>query len=119
MALELTGGGVDHVLDVGGATTMAQSINALRTGGTVSMDGFLSGLTIPEFDVTSILQKAATIRGSQVGNREHFENMNRAIFRHRLHPVIDRYSRSAESAKPSHFWLKENSISVKSSFKYK
>ncbi|MFK4438542.1 NAD(P)-dependent alcohol dehydrogenase [Paenibacillus sp. RC21] len=89
VALELTGG-VDHVLDVGGAATMVQSINALRTGGTVSMVGFLSGLTIPEFDVTSILQKAATIRGSQVGNREHFENMNRAISRHRLHPVIDR-----------------------------
>lgn len=90
VALELTGGGVDHVLDVGGAATMAQSINALRTGGTVSMIGFLSGLTIPEFDVTSILQKAATIRGSQVGNREHFENMNRAISHHQLHPVIDR-----------------------------
>lgn len=88
-ALELTGG-VDHVLDVGGAATMGKSINALRTGGTVSMVGFLSGLTIPEYDVSSILHKAATVRGSQVGNRDHFEKMNRAIAHHRLHPVIDR-----------------------------
>ncbi|MNC12448.1 alcohol dehydrogenase [compost metagenome] len=88
-ALELTGG-VDHVLDVGGAATMGKSINALHTGGTVSMVGFLSGLTIPEYDVTGILQKAATVRGSQVGNRDHFEKMNRAIAHHRLHPVIDR-----------------------------
>lgn len=87
-ALELTGG-VDHVLDIGGAATMAKSINALRIGGTLSMVGFLSGLTIPEYDVTGILQKAATIRGSQVGNRDHFEKMNRAIAHHRLHPVID------------------------------
>ncbi|MDF2661427.1 MAG: NADPH:quinone oxidoreductase [Paenibacillus sp.] len=87
-ALELTGG-VDHVLDVGGAATMVKSIHALRTGGTLSMVGFLSGLTIPEYDVTGILQKAATIRGSQVGNRDHFEKMNRAIAHHRLHPVID------------------------------
>ncbi|MEK5236121.1 NAD(P)-dependent alcohol dehydrogenase [Paenibacillus sp. FSL L8-0470] len=87
--LELTGG-VDHVLDVGGAATMGKSINALRTGGTVSMVGFLSGLTIPEYDVSSILHKAATVRGSQVGNRDHFEKMNRAIAHHRLHPVIDR-----------------------------
>ncbi|WP_409345384.1 zinc-dependent alcohol dehydrogenase family protein [Paenibacillus sp. MBLB4367] len=86
--LELTGG-VDHVLDVGGAATMAKSINTLRIGGTLSMVGFLSGLTIPEYDVTGILQKAATIRGSQVGNREHFEKMNRAIAHHRLRPVID------------------------------
>ncbi|MNO50139.1 alcohol dehydrogenase [compost metagenome] len=89
-ALELTDGGVDHVLDVGGAATMVKSINALRTGGTLSMVGFLSGLTIPEYDVTGILQKAATVRGSQVGNRDHFEKMNRAIAHHRLHPVIDR-----------------------------
>ncbi|WP_261302860.1 zinc-dependent alcohol dehydrogenase family protein [Paenibacillus andongensis] len=88
-ALELTGG-VDHVLDVGGASTMVKSINALRIGGTLSMVGFLSGLTIPEYDVTSILQKAATIRGSQVGNRDHFEKMNRAIAHHRLQPVVDR-----------------------------
>ncbi|NEW09083.1 NAD(P)-dependent alcohol dehydrogenase [Paenibacillus sp. SYP-B3998] len=86
--LELTGG-VDHVLDVGGAATMVKSINALRIGGTLSMVGFLSGLTIPEYDVTGILQKAATVRGSQVGNRDHFEKMNRAIAHHRLHPVID------------------------------
>ncbi|KQL44616.1 NADPH:quinone oxidoreductase [Brevibacillus choshinensis] len=88
-ALELTGCGVDHVLDVGGAATMGKSINALRTGGTLSMVGFLSGLTIPEYDVSSILQKAATVRGSQVGNRDHFEKMNRAIAHHRLYPVID------------------------------
>ncbi len=88
-ALELTGG-VDHVLDVGGAATMGKSINALRIGGTLSMVGFLSGLTIPDYDVTGILQKAATVRGSQVGNRDHFEKMNRAIAHHRLHPVIDR-----------------------------
>lgn len=88
-ALELTGG-VDHVLDVGGAATMMKSINALRIGGTLSMVGFLSGLTIPEYDVTGILQKAATVRGSQVGNRDHFEKMNRAIAHHQLHPIIDR-----------------------------
>ncbi|WP_409177711.1 zinc-dependent alcohol dehydrogenase family protein [Brevibacillus fortis] len=89
-ALELTGCGVDHVLDVGGAETMEKSINALRIGGTLSLAGFLSGLTIPEYDVTGILQKAATIRGSQVGNRDHFERMNRAIAHQSLHPVIDR-----------------------------
>ena len=88
-ALTLSGGGVDHVLDVGGAATMVKSINALRIGGTLSLVGFLSGLTIPEYDVTGILQKAATVRGSQVGNRDHFEKMNRAIAHHRLHPVID------------------------------
>lgn len=87
--LELTGGGVDYVLDVGGAGTMVKSINSLRVGGTVSMVGFLAGLSIPEFDVTTILQKAATVRGSQVGNRDHFENMNRAIGIHRLQPVVD------------------------------
>jgi NADPH:quinone reductase-like Zn-dependent oxidoreductase len=40
----LTGGrGVDHVLEVGGPTTMAQSIAAVRAGGTIHMIGALSG----------------------------------------------------------------------------
>src|SRR5262249_57574833 len=43
-ALEFTGGrGVDHVVEVGGAATLARSFGAIRVGGKISMIGGLTG----------------------------------------------------------------------------
>ncbi|WP_269855510.1 zinc-dependent alcohol dehydrogenase family protein [Streptomyces sp. RPT161] len=84
---ELTGGGVDHVVEVGGAGTLPQSITAVRTGGRISLIGVLaegSGI-----DPAPVLRKGLTLQGMFVGSREMFEQMNRAIEQHRLRPVID------------------------------
>src|SRR3989442_1631020 len=40
---DLTGGGVDHVVEVGGPGTLAQSIAAVRVGGHISLIGVLTG----------------------------------------------------------------------------
>jgi NADPH:quinone reductase-like Zn-dependent oxidoreductase len=41
---ELAGGdGVDHVVEVGGEKTLAQSLRAVRTAGTISLIGVLFG----------------------------------------------------------------------------
>jgi len=89
-ALELTGGrGVDHVVEVGGAETLAQSLRALRIGGEISLIGVLSG-TAAELDIIPILMKSVRVQGIFVGSRDDFEAMNRAIGQHRLEPVVDR-----------------------------
>jgi NADPH:quinone reductase-like Zn-dependent oxidoreductase len=85
---ELTGGGVDHVVEVGGAGTFAQSIAAARPGGHISVVGVLtqgSGI-----DPLPVIAKQLTLRGLTNASRETFEWMNRAIARHDLHPAIDR-----------------------------
>ena len=87
--LELTGTGVDHVVEVGGAGTLARSINAVTLGGTVTVIGVLSG-TATELDVRSLLMKSVRLQGLFVGNRRMFEDMNRAIAWHGMKPVIDR-----------------------------
>lgn len=84
---ELTRGGVDQVVEVGGAGTLPQSLRAVRTGGRVSLIGVLAeggGL-----DPAAVLLKGITLEGMFVGSRQTFEEMNRAIERHRLRPVID------------------------------
>ncbi len=87
---ELTGGaGVDHVVEVGGAGTLNQSLNAVRMGGTISLIGVLAGGS-GEIRTTSILMKSVRVQGIFVGSRAMFEAMNRAITLHQLHPVIDR-----------------------------
>jgi len=87
---ELTGGrGVDHVIEVGGAGTLGQSLIAVRPAGTISLIGVLAGRRT-DLDVTSVLMRSLRIQGVLVGSREHFEAMNRAIALHRLRPVVDR-----------------------------
>lgn len=86
--LDLTGGrGVDHVVEVGGAGTLEKSIAAVRVGGRIAYIGILTGGAI---DPTAIMRKSARLQGVYVGSRAMFEDMNRAMALHGLHPVIDR-----------------------------
>jgi NADPH:quinone reductase-like Zn-dependent oxidoreductase len=86
---QLTGGrGVDHVIEVGGAGTLAQSLRAVRTAGHVALIGVLSGYG--QFNPLPILMKGVRVTGIYVGSRDMFEAMNRAIALHHLRPVVDR-----------------------------
>jgi NADPH:quinone reductase-like Zn-dependent oxidoreductase len=82
------GRGVDHIVEVGGAGTLEQSLKAIRLGGTLSVIGVLSGASSP-LNILPIFMKQVRLQGILVGHRESFEAMNRAITHHRIHPVID------------------------------
>jgi NADPH:quinone reductase-like Zn-dependent oxidoreductase len=85
---ELTGRvGVDHVVEVGGAGTLAQSLEAVRIGGRISLIGVLTGGTV---NPVPILMKNITVQGIYVGSREMFEAMNNAIALNGMKPAIDR-----------------------------
>jgi NADPH:quinone reductase-like Zn-dependent oxidoreductase len=85
--LRLTEGvGVDHVIEVGGAGTLAKSVNAARVGGLVSLIGVLAGGA--GFDPLKVLMKALRVQGVVVGSRSMFEEMNRAVASNRLRPVV-------------------------------
>jgi len=87
---ELTGGlGADHVVEVGGAGTLAQSLKAVRFGGTISIIGVLAGAAT-ELVLTSVLMQQIRLQGILVGSRESFAAMNRAIALHGMRPVVDR-----------------------------
>jgi NADPH:quinone reductase-like Zn-dependent oxidoreductase len=87
--LEITGGeGVDHVVEVGGAGTLAKSIRAVKLGGRISLIGLLGGGG--QIDPMPMLLKSVTLQGIFVGSRAMFEEMNRAMEVNRVHPVIDR-----------------------------
>ncbi|MFD5383525.1 NAD(P)-dependent alcohol dehydrogenase [Streptomyces sp. NPDC127074] len=84
----LTGGGADRVVEIGGAGTLAQSIDAVAHGGQIALVGNLASGS--GMDVTRFFRRAATLRSISVGSRSDFERMNKVIGRHRLRPVIDR-----------------------------
>jgi NADPH:quinone reductase-like Zn-dependent oxidoreductase len=87
-AKELTGGeGVDRIVEVGGAGTLAESMRAAKVGAEIAVIGVLSG-SRQELDVTPILMRGLRLRGIFVGSRDDFERMNRAIAHHELRPVV-------------------------------
>jgi NADPH:quinone reductase-like Zn-dependent oxidoreductase len=89
-AMEFTGGrGVDQVVEVGGAGTLARSFGAIRVGGKISMIGGLSG-PATELDPRLILARRANVQGISVGSTQMFEAMNRAIAANTIKPVIDK-----------------------------
>jgi NADPH:quinone reductase-like Zn-dependent oxidoreductase len=88
------GAGVDHVVEVGGAGTLPQSLRAVRLSGRISLIGVLSGGS--QFNPMPILMKNVRVQGIFVGSRAMFEAMNRAIALHKLRPVIDRVFPSSE-----------------------
>jgi NADPH:quinone reductase-like Zn-dependent oxidoreductase len=83
------GRGVDHVIEVGGAGTLAQSIQAVGFRGQITLIGVLSGR---EGDTSphGLMAKNACIRGVFVGSRAMFEDMNAALSCNQLRPVVDR-----------------------------
>ncbi|MEQ9520425.1 MAG: NAD(P)-dependent alcohol dehydrogenase [Parvibaculum sp.] len=88
-ARKLTGGrGVDHIVEVGGAETLQQSIAAARLGGRIAVIGLLSGL-MKDVNVAAIFSQNLTIKGITVGNREQFDEMVRAIDRNQIKPIVD------------------------------
>lgn len=89
-ARELTDGrGVDHVIEVGGPATLAQSITACRTGGHIALIGVLTGFAA-EVSIPAVFSNQIRISGISIGSRADQEDMIRAIEVNDLKPVIDR-----------------------------
>lgn len=98
LARDLTGAkGVDHVIDVGGAATLTQSIEAVKVGGSVAMIGTLGG-TAADLPVLPMLTKQIQLHGCLNGSRQDQIDAIQFLSTHRIVPVIDRSFRLEELA---------------------
>lgn len=84
-----SGRGVDCVIEIGGAGTLARSIRSLARGGKIGLIGFLAGRE-GDTNPTPLMMVGGSLHGIFVGDRDMFEEMNRAITVNELKPVIDR-----------------------------
>ncbi|WP_308813749.1 NAD(P)-dependent alcohol dehydrogenase [Sphingomonas sp. GV3] len=93
-----TGGrGVDHVVEVGGPGTLAQSIEAVRVGGHISLIGVLTG-GAGEVPTAALMARQARLQGLIVGSRREQQDMIRALDASGIRPVIDRRFRLEDLA---------------------
>ncbi len=89
--LALTEGlGVEHVIEVGGPNTLAQSMIAARTGAHLAIIGAVAGFNIDSMPFALIQAKRLCVQGVTVGSRRDQIDMVRAIEANRIKPVIDR-----------------------------
>lgn len=87
---EITGGvGVDHVIEIGGAGTLDQSILAARIGGHVALIGVLAGFAGPVM-TAMLMARQIRVQGLTVGSRQQQLDMIAAIDATGIKPVIDR-----------------------------
>ncbi|WP_353154133.1 NAD(P)-dependent alcohol dehydrogenase [Pollutimonas bauzanensis] len=84
------GRGVDHVIEVGGPATLAQSIAASRVGGHIAVIGVLSGIT-SQLPLAQALSRQVRLQALLVGSRRQQQDFVRAIEATQLRPVIDRH----------------------------
>lgn len=97
--IEITGGGADLIVEIGGADTLLRSINAVRVGGHVSVIGVRSGFgQAPALPVEAVLIKNITLRGLTVGSILTLRDLSRAVERHALKPVISKVYGLGEAA---------------------
>jgi NADPH:quinone reductase-like Zn-dependent oxidoreductase len=88
--LKLTGGtGVDLAIDIGGTTTLDESITATAMNGVVGIVGVMGGLSAT-LNLAEILQKNLRLEGIETGSRAMLEEMIGWFAQKRLIPLVDR-----------------------------
>ena len=83
------GRGADLVLEVGGPSTLAMSMRAVRFAGHIAIIGSVGGVA-EGFNATALIGNSARLQGLSVGSRDMFESMCRFIDLSRLKPVVDK-----------------------------
>ncbi|WP_119944711.1 NAD(P)-dependent alcohol dehydrogenase [Neorhizobium sp. NCHU2750] len=86
---EMTDGrGVDHVVEVGGPGTLAQSIEAARDNGHIALIGVLSGFS-GDVPTATLMRRQQRLQGLIVGSRRHQQDFVAALETTGIRPVID------------------------------
>jgi NADPH:quinone reductase-like Zn-dependent oxidoreductase len=81
-------GGIDHVIEVGGQGTVAQSMAALGFNGEIAFIGVLS--MAGECNPRDLMFKAGRLRGIFVGSAAMARKLNALIDSHSIKPVVDK-----------------------------
>ncbi len=80
-------GEVDHIIEVGGAGTLGESLQVVKAGGTISLIGVLAGGGA-SIDLTPVLMRQIKIQGVIVGHKAGMQRMLKAFTAHQLRPIL-------------------------------
>jgi NADPH:quinone reductase-like Zn-dependent oxidoreductase len=83
--------GVDFVVEIGGATTLSQSMAAIKIDGLVAIAGSIGSAIDAAGDpgLLSAWANTCLVRGIAVGSRAQFEEMNQAFVTNGIKPLVE------------------------------
>ncbi|WP_259068607.1 zinc-dependent alcohol dehydrogenase family protein [Mucilaginibacter sp. X4EP1] len=88
--MDITNGlGVDHVVEVVGGDHINKSIDAVALDGTISIIGLINGFK-GNINTAKIMSRQVKLQGINVGSKEMFNRMNKALEIYNIRPVIDK-----------------------------
>lgn len=102
-------GEVDHAIELGGASTLPQTIRATRVGGEISLIGVLGG-SGTEFNPLPIIMKSIRLQGIFVGSIAMFNKMNKMIEEKKIKPLIDCVFKFEDAHKAFEYMAKGNHL---------
>ncbi|NPU68715.1 NAD(P)-dependent alcohol dehydrogenase [Bradyrhizobium sp. 83012] len=102
-AREITGQGVDLVVEVGGVGTLNESIRATKIGGTIAFIGVLAGAPASELRLPLMVMQQQRLQGVTVGSVDDLQALANALALHQVKPVVDRVFPFAEARDAFHY----------------
>ena len=96
---DITKVGVDHVIEVGGAATLQQSVNAIKFEGVLSVIGAVGK---GEARIPTLLDawiNSFIARGVSVGSRDMMEDMVAAVEAANIRPLLDEKTFALQDAR--------------------
>ena len=116
-ARSLTPGGLGfaHILEIGGASSVGQSLKAIKLEGVITIVGFLTTAdSDKQPSLMDALNHICTVRGIFVGARDQFVDMNRYIDSCKIRPVVDSRVFAFEDVRAAYEyqWNRKNSGKV-------
>ncbi|MCJ1426032.1 hypothetical protein MMC29_003934 [Sticta canariensis] len=106
--------GVQHIIEVGGPNTMAQSFVAIKREGVISVIGFMGGLSKGEPSFLETLNTSSILRGIMVGSRVQLEELTRAIDANLIKPVVDEKVFALEELKECYQYMGNLTVKIDS-----
>ena len=101
--------GVNIVVDVGGLSTLPQSVKAIRAGGLIALAGLLGGASenasIPT--LMDCLVNTYIVRGLMLGTRVQYREMNQFIEENDIKPILDDQVFDYRQAKEAYHYLQQ------------
>ncbi|KAL2062335.1 hypothetical protein VTL71DRAFT_6601 [Oculimacula yallundae] len=97
--------GIANVVDVGGLSTLAESLKAVKVQGVVTLTGVLGDGKPPS--LMDALWRVCSIRGVILGTKRQFEEMVRFVEQHDIIPVVDERVFGIDEVEEAFEWIKE------------
>ena len=97
---------MDHIIEVGGTGTLAQSFKCIKFEGIISIIGFLGGVDPKgQPSILDALSNICAVRGVLVGSKALMNDMVKAIEANDIHPMVDEKVFTLEQAREAYEYM--------------